>query len=144
MKKIFLLLSIFYFFVSCENKVNTVHHSMNVYFNNQLNESINLEVFRGENLLTFNLTANDTIFFTTIKYVEVEGVKTNLALEDVAYDSFLSSIDSFNVFYNNKKYTYDNIFIEEYRHPCFQIESYSDNNGFIIFNEEKKRNLRWE
>ena len=121
------------------NDVNNMYKD-NIYLNNQLNNIIKLEVFRNNVLSTFNLPHNDTIYFTTIEYYMFEGEKYNRFPGDVAYDDYIGSIDSINVFYNDKKYTYINKPYEqgdlEY---FFRKHIYT-----IVIDEEKKNALGWE
>ena len=77
------------------NETRCLAHSDNI---------IKLEVFRNNELSTFNLTPNDTVYFTTIEYYMYEGENYNEFPGHVAYENYIGSIDSINVFYNEKKY----------------------------------------
>ena len=70
-----------------------------------------------------------------IKYVEFPGISM--------YQDFISSIDSVNVFYNDKKYTY--IQPDNKIHQLFNIGSFGVNGWWIVdFNENKKQALGLE
>ena len=122
-----------------------LYDSYDIYLNNQLDIIIKLEVFRMGELSIFNLIPNDTIYFTTIEYYEIEGVKYNMFPGDVEYDAYISSIDSINVFYNDKKYTY----IKKLSHtkPFKQSDvEYFFRKSFdvVTINEEEKKYFGWE
>jgi hypothetical protein len=92
---------------SCENPDtitidNAELYVEDIYLNNQLDNIIKLEVFRMGELSTFNLTPNDTVYFTTIEYYMYEGENYFVFPGHVAYENYIGSIDSINVFYNEK------------------------------------------
>ena len=101
---------------------------------------IKLEVFRNNELSTFNLTPNDTVYFTTIEYYMIEGEKYNEFPGHVAYENYIGSIDSINVFYNEKKYTYINK-PYEYGELEYFFAKYICT---IVIDDEKKNYLGWE
>jgi hypothetical protein len=77
-----------------------------VFLTNQLESVIDLELFKGEETLNFNLNPNDTTYLTTIEYTMRKDVRYNVFPGEVAYSDFLSSFDSVCVVYNNNKFTY--------------------------------------
>ena len=111
-----------------------------IYLNNQLDNIIKLEVFRNNELSTFNLTPNDTVYFTTIEYYMYEGENYNEFPGHVAYENYIGSIDSINVFYNEKKYTYINKPYEYGELEYFFAKYIST----IVIDEGKKNYLGWE
>ena len=135
------------YFEYLEEKIKRKHyqtyHENDVYINNRLNDTINLEVFREGELSEFTLTPNDTIYFTTIEYCMIEGEPTTEFLGTNAYQSFISSIDSVNVFYNNKKYTY--IKPDNKIQHLFYIYDFRENGWWMIaIDKNKKQELGWE
>ena len=111
-----------------------------IYINNQLANIVKLEVFRNNELSTFNLTPNDTVYFTTIEYYMIEGEKYNEFPGHVAYENYIGSIDSINVFYNEKKYTYIN---KPYEHGELEY-FFAKYISTIVIDEGKKNYLGWE
>ena len=111
-----------------------------IYLNNQLDNIIKLEVFRMGELSTFNLTPNDTVYFTTIEYYMYEGENYFVFPGHVAYENYIGSIDSINVFYNEKKYTYINKPYEYGELEYFFAKYIST----IVIDEGKKSYLGWE
>ena len=114
-----------------------------MYINNRLDDTINLEVFKEEKLSTFTLTPDDTIYFTTIEYCMIEGDKPNEFPGTNAYRDFIGSIDSVNIFYNNKKYTYtktDN----KIQHLFYIYDLQENGLWMIAIDENKKQELGWE
>lgn len=111
-----------------------------IYLNNQLDNIIKLEVFRNNELSTFNLTPNDTVYFTTIEYYMYEGENYFVFPGHVAYENYIGSIDSINVFYNEKKYTYINK-PYEYGELEYFFAKYIYT---IVIDEGKKNYLGWE
>ncbi len=135
------------YFEYLEEKIKRKHYQTyyenDVYINNRLDDTINLEVFKEEKLSTFTLTPDDTIYFTTIEYCMIEGDKPNEFPGTNAHRDFIGSIDSVNIFYNNKKYTYtkpDN----KIQH-LFYIYDFQENGYWMIaIDENKKQELGWE
>lgn len=111
-----------------------------IYINNQLANVVKLEVFRNNELSTFNLTTNDTVYFTTIEYYMYEGEKYNVFPGDAEYENYIGSIDSINVYYNEKKYTYIN---KPYEHGALEY-FFAKYIYTIVIDEEKKNYLGWE
>jgi hypothetical protein len=91
-------------------------------------------------LSTFNLTPNDTVYFTTIEYYMYEGENYFVFPGHVAYENYIGSIDSINVFYNEKKYTYINK-PYEYGELEYFFAKYIYT---IVIDEGKKKYLGWE
>jgi hypothetical protein len=134
---------------SCERPQKIIDTTLNndsimyvedIYLNNQLDNIIKLEVFRMGELSTFNLTPNDTVYFTTIEYYMYEGENYFVFPGHVAYENYIGSIDSINVFYNEKKYTYINK-PYEYGELEYFFAKYIYT---IVIDEGKKSYLGWE
>ena len=144
MKKLYfylVLLAVGFIICSCEKGTennNETNYTDNIYLINQLNNAFDIEVFISDKSSKLTLIPNETIYFTTIEYVLYEEDKTNEFAGAIAYDSFLSSIDSVNVFYFGQKYTY--IKSDSAIHQLF--ENYViDEKGWIIKFDEAKRQL---
>ena len=149
MKTINLLLSLIalgiIYLSGCENPDtitidNAELYVEDIYLKNQLDNIIKLEVFRNNELSTFNLMPNDTVYFTTIEYYMYEGENYNEFPGHVAYENYIGSIDSINVFYNEKKYTYINKPYEYGELEYFFAKYIST----IVIDEGKKNYLGWE
>ena len=149
MKTINLLLSLIalgiIYLSGCENPDtitidNAELYVEDIYLKNQLDNIIKLEVFRNNELSTFNLMPNDTVYFTTIEYYMYEGENYNEFPGHVAYENYIGSIDSINVFYNEKKYTYINK-PYEYGELEYFFAKYIYT---IVIDEGKKNYLGWE
>lgn len=126
-----------------KSKLDKTTYVVDIYLINRLEESINLEVFKGGELSSFNLMFEDTTYFTTIEYYMIEGEKLVEFPGLSVYNDSISFIDSVNVFYNDKKYTY--IQPDNKIHQLFNISSFGVNGWWIVdFNENKKQALGLE
>lgn len=123
-----------------DTTTNDNRYTFDVYLNNQLENTIKLEVFRNKELSTFNLTPNITTYFTTIEYYMYEGENYIEFPGDAAYDDYIGSIDSINVFYNDKKYTYINKPYEQNELEYF----FRKHIQTVIINKEKENYLGWK
>ena len=142
MKKLYfyLLALLSLFFKSCE--VITGEHRTDVFLTNQLESVVDLEMFKGEETLNFNLNPNDTTYFTTIEYIMRKGVKYNQFPGEVAYSDFLSTFDSVRVVYNNNKFTYYKN--DENLGNLFYYTVLSGKGWIVNIDETKKQNLGWK
>ena len=134
MRRIFFIITLLsLILVSCEKTYNN-----DVYFYNDLDKNITLEVFKNEVKTNFELTPNDSIYFDSFRFSMNRHAKYIQFPGFAAYQSFVyDNIDSVNVLYNSKKYTYhqyDSIF------GLFYPDSY----WTIIFDEHKKQEFGWE
>ena len=128
MKKLYfyLLALLSLFFTSCE--VFTGEHRTDVFLTNQLESVVDLELFKGEETLNFNLNPNDTTYLTTIEYIMRKNVRYNQFPGEVAYSDFLSTFDSVRVVYNNNKFNTGkkfNLFTANFSHYSFYIISFN-------------------
>lgn len=135
------------YFEYLNKKIKSKHYEttyiVDLYLTNRLDDSINLEVFKEGELSSFNLTLEDTIYFSTFEYYMHEGIKYVEFPGISMYQDFISSIDSVNVFYNDNKYTY--IYPNRKIHQLLNINSFEENGWWIIdINEKKKQGLGWE
>lgn len=142
MKKLYfyLLALLSLFFTSCE--VFTGEHRTDVFLTNQLESVVDLEIFKGEETLNFNLNPNDTTYFTTIEYIMRKDVRYNVFPGDVAYSGFLSTFDSVRVVYNNNKFTYYKN--DENLDDLFYHTVLSGKGWIVDIDETKKQILGWE
>jgi hypothetical protein len=142
MKKLYfyLLALLSLFFLSCE--VITGEHRTDVFLTNQLESVVDLEIFKGEETLNFNLNPNDTTYLTTIEYIMRKDVRYFQFPGDVAYFDFLSSFDSVHVVYNNNKFTYYKN--DENLGNLFYYTVLSGKGWIVNIDETKKQILGWE
>jgi hypothetical protein len=124
-----------------KSKCTQIDYAVNVYLENQLDNTINLEVFVDDTLSEFTLMPNDTIHFTTIEYSEYVGDNTGDAVYTGidTYQYFVSSIDSVNVFYNDQRYTY--IKPDNKIHQLLKIYNFETKNWIVAIDEDKKQEL---
>ena len=127
-----------------KSKCYEIDYAVDVYFDNRLDDVIELEVFVGDTLSEFILMPNDTIYFTTIECTERAGDKTGEALNTGAdtYWEFVSSIDSVNVFYNEKKYAYTKLDCKIQQ--LFNVRGFDAMDWLVVMDESKKEGLGWE
>ena len=121
-----------------------VDYAVDVYFDNRLDDEVDLEVFVGGVLSEFTLMPKDTVYFTTIEWSETTGDKTGEALNTgvEAYWEFVSSIDSVNVFYNEKKYAYTKLDCKIQQ--LFNVRGFDAMDWLVVMDESKKEGLGWE
>lgn len=140
MKRLSIFALIIFFFISCEESIK--HYSIDIYLNNELAENLTLEVFKENELLIFDLNPNDSVFLGAFNYTKVKGDKNVLPIDQQAYARYLGSIDSVNVFYNNKKYTYNHT--NQDIHILFEARRHFKTAWIVDIDENKKQNLGWE
>ena len=149
MKKLYfylmILLSFSFIVYSCENEIknynnNETNYAEDVYLINQLNATFDIEVFIGDKLSKFTLIPLEATYFTTIEYTLYEGDKTNEFPGAVAYNSFLNSIDSVNVFYYNKKFVYKS---DSEIYQLFGDYIINEKGWRIKFDEAKRAQFGW-
>ena len=144
---LFLLLSFSSIICSCENKIDnkTDNHRTNyaddVYLINELSNVLEIEMFISGKSSKLTLIPNETIYFTTIEYVLYEENKTNEFAGAIAYDSFLNSIDSVNVFYFGQKYTY--IKSDSAIHQIFENYNITEKGWIIKIDEIQRQQFGW-
>lgn len=137
-QKYYLLILLLISLVACENR-HDKHSEIDLYFYNELKDNITLEIFKEEGISKYELTPNDSIFWTTFHYSYNDRLPL---VQSVAYDAyldFLYSIDSVKVHYNSKTYTHsDNDSIN----GLFYLQGH--NMDIIYFGESKKENFGWK
>ena len=129
-------------FTSCNDNPKFIKYSKDLYFNNLLDKNISLEVFKGDELLTFELKPNDTTYFTTCEYLEEDGAVYTMDPFIAAYEIFVCHFDSINVIYNNKSYMYKSNWM--WAHTLLKIDSFCNGKYIINFDESKKNHYGWE
>lgn len=145
MKRIYYLLFalILFIFGSCENEYYQ-NHTKDLYFYNELEENINLEIFDDSKISKFELKPNDSVFWTTFTWSSAER-KDNVAYVqapiDAAYENFLYPIDSIKVHYNSKIYTYYN---NDYIENSDIVRLLRCDDDLVYFDENKKEQFGWE
>ena len=133
----YLLILLLISLVSCE-KQHIKHYEMDLYFCNELEDNITLEIFKEGEVSKYELTQNDSIFWTTFHWSCDDRMTPGVSETIVAYERFLYSIDSVRVNYK-KIYTYsDNDSIN----GLLYLQGY--NGDIIYFDESKKELFGWE
>lgn len=133
----YLLILLLMSLVSCENR-HIKHYDIDLYFYNELENDITLEIFKGGEVSKYELTQNDSVFWTTFHWY-CDDRKIHVESETfVAYQEFLYPIDSVKMHYK-KIYTYsDNDSIN----GLFYLQG--QNMDIIYFGESKKENFGWK
>lgn len=125
------------------NANNEIYFSYNLYLINLLESTVDLEVFKENELSRFKLTPKDTIYFTTLEWTEYKGEKNSRYQGWVEYELAIASIDSVNLFYKEKKYTYtasneiDQLF-------ALDMDAYAKGCWISCIDENKKQKFGWE
>ena len=139
MKRIyyFLLACILMTLVACETTTCETTTKVDVYFCNKLDNNINLEVFKNNEKTNFELVPNKKVYFGSFKFSMDPHVKYNQFPGILAYDEFLYDIDTLNVLYNSKKYTYT-------QKDSIRWVLYPDEFWLVVFDEKQKEELGWK
>lgn len=146
MKRICLLFLVLISLFSCD-KIRTTSYEKDVYFLNELDKDITLQIFKAGEEQSFNLQQNDSVYFTTVEFSVISGVKYVDFPGNIAYYAIISSIDSVKVIYNDV-YTYypESSSGDSYDGGIgwllwFEMDS---PNWIVRFDEFKKNYLGWE
>lgn len=145
MKRTFFIITLLsLILVSCEKK-QVEEHNKDLYFYNELELNINLEIFDSTKVSNFELSPNDSVFFTTLSWISTANNDKNITYiqspVDVVYQDFLCSIDSVKVHYNAKTYTY---YHDKHIENSEIVHLLHCNGNLIRFDENKKQNFGWE
>ena len=139
MKKVYyLLILVLVSLVSCDN-VKITKHAADIYLYNHLDETIKIEVFNADGMLSCEVAPNDTAFFTTLEFTTEEGVCYLIYPGDLAYDDFIFGINRVTLYYGSEKYTYSN----ENRDEIILL-LYLNRYWEIHFDEAKREKFGWE
>jgi hypothetical protein len=89
---------------ACSREVDTTEH---LYLCNALEESVTLTLFKGEEVVEYEIKPNDTIYLTTIHSGYVVGGGVNVHFPPATDRAlYLGSFDSATVAYNSLFYTF--------------------------------------
>lgn len=107
-QKYYLLILLLISLVACENR-HIKHKELDLYFYSELEDNITLEIFKEGEMSTYELTPNDSVFWTTLSWsYDDRFIMSQVPMEFQAYQNYLYLIDSVNVYYNSTIYTYSN------------------------------------
>lgn len=141
MKRIYYLLILgLVLFIGCDKiSHNKEEHTYvhDIYFYNELDRNLNLEIFKNKEKINFKLTPNDSVYFGTFSYSMEPNVKYQIFPGHIAYENFLYDIDTLNVLYNSKKYTYT-------QKDSIRWVLYPDEFWLVVFDEKQKEELGWK
>ena len=139
MKKVYyLLILVLVSLVSCDN-VKITKHAADIYLYNHLDETIKIEVFNADGMLSCEVAPNDTAFFTTIDFTSEEDVIYEVYPGELAYNNFVLGINRVTLYYGTEKYTYS----KENKNDIIDL-LYLERYWEIHFDEAKRQQFGWE
>ena len=131
----YLLILLLISLVSCENR-HIKHYERDLYFYNELEDHITLKIFKEGEASKYELTQNDSIFWTTIHWSADDRYNMfEIPIENQVYASFLYLIDSVSIHYNSNIYIYSNN--DSIEGLFYYLQG--DRNNIIYFDELKKK-----